>query len=164
MSLLCKFQCGLLAMNDCSLTLTVDREISTLLARSFFMGFSLTVLSLLARIRVLVQQVSILRTTLSFSNYEVCAAIKNDTILIILKAHSLVILIIVKVLHMDCVILKFEVVEVLVSSRIHWSHGNFWSLLYGVTGLIRRPSGMGLGVMYRMRFFCSFRNIQYLRT
>ncbi|PHU13025.1 hypothetical protein BC332_19955 [Capsicum chinense] len=39
-----------------SLTLTVDREISTLLARSFFMGFSLTVLSLLARIRVLVQQ------------------------------------------------------------------------------------------------------------
>ncbi|PHT43930.1 hypothetical protein CQW23_17955 [Capsicum baccatum] len=31
-------------------------EISTLLARSFFMGFSLTVLSLLARIRVLVQQ------------------------------------------------------------------------------------------------------------
>lgn len=32
-------------------------EISTLLARSFFMGFSLTVLSLLARIRVLVQQI-----------------------------------------------------------------------------------------------------------
>ncbi|XP_009760582.1 uncharacterized protein [Nicotiana sylvestris] len=31
-------------------------EISTLLARSFFMGFSLTVLALLARIRVLVQQ------------------------------------------------------------------------------------------------------------
>ncbi|CAN4102733.1 unnamed protein product [Withania somnifera] len=31
-------------------------EISALLARSFFMGFSLTVLSLLARIRVLVQQ------------------------------------------------------------------------------------------------------------
>ncbi|KAK4355264.1 hypothetical protein RND71_024235 [Anisodus tanguticus] len=32
-------------------------EISTLLARSFFMGFSLTVLALLARIRVLVQQI-----------------------------------------------------------------------------------------------------------
>ncbi|KAK3027965.1 hypothetical protein RJ639_039432 [Escallonia herrerae] len=32
-------------------------EISTLLARSFFMGFSLTVLALLARLRVLVQQV-----------------------------------------------------------------------------------------------------------
>ncbi|MCD7462388.1 hypothetical protein HAX54_048407 [Datura stramonium] len=31
-------------------------EISTLLARSFFMGFSLTVLALLARIRVLIQQ------------------------------------------------------------------------------------------------------------
>ncbi|GMH13077.1 hypothetical protein Nepgr_014918 [Nepenthes gracilis] len=31
-------------------------EISTLLARSFFMGFSLTILSLLARLRVLVQQ------------------------------------------------------------------------------------------------------------
>ncbi|XP_060186867.1 uncharacterized protein LOC132616473 isoform X2 [Lycium barbarum] len=31
-------------------------EISTLIARSFFMGFSLTVLALLARIRVLVQQ------------------------------------------------------------------------------------------------------------
>nr|XP_033514045.1 uncharacterized protein LOC104104073 [Nicotiana tomentosiformis] len=31
-------------------------EISTLLARSFFMGFSLTILALLARIRVLVQQ------------------------------------------------------------------------------------------------------------
>ncbi|KAG5597838.1 hypothetical protein H5410_039070 [Solanum commersonii] len=43
-------------MYDCFLPLTVDREISTLLARSFFMGFSLTVLSLLSRIRVLVQQ------------------------------------------------------------------------------------------------------------
>ncbi|RXH82932.1 hypothetical protein DVH24_003430 [Malus domestica] len=32
-------------------------EISTLLARSFFMGFSLTVLALLARLRVLVQQI-----------------------------------------------------------------------------------------------------------
>ncbi|GMJ10345.1 hypothetical protein like AT1G50910 [Hibiscus trionum] len=32
-------------------------EVSTLLARSFFMGFSLTVLSLLARLRVLVQQI-----------------------------------------------------------------------------------------------------------
>ncbi|XP_052178181.1 uncharacterized protein LOC127791976 isoform X2 [Diospyros lotus] len=32
-------------------------EISTLLARSFFMGFSLTVLALLARVRVLVQQI-----------------------------------------------------------------------------------------------------------
>ncbi|CAK9150265.1 unnamed protein product [Ilex paraguariensis] len=32
-------------------------EISTLLARSFFMGFSLTILSLLGRLRVLVQQV-----------------------------------------------------------------------------------------------------------
>nr|DAD23339.1 TPA_asm: hypothetical protein HUJ06_024802 [Nelumbo nucifera] len=31
-------------------------EISSLLARSFFMGFSLTILSLLARLRVLVQQ------------------------------------------------------------------------------------------------------------
>ncbi|XP_055823992.1 uncharacterized protein LOC129892448 [Solanum dulcamara] len=36
--------------------LRAAEEISTLLARSFFMGFSLTVLSLLARIRVLVQQ------------------------------------------------------------------------------------------------------------
>ncbi|KAK4355260.1 hypothetical protein RND71_024231 [Anisodus tanguticus] len=35
----------------------LEREISTLLARSFFMGFSLTVLALLARIRVLVQQI-----------------------------------------------------------------------------------------------------------
>ncbi|OMP04432.1 hypothetical protein COLO4_09627 [Corchorus olitorius] len=32
-------------------------EVSTLLARSFFMGFSLTVLALLARLRVLVQQI-----------------------------------------------------------------------------------------------------------
>ncbi|XP_024033325.1 uncharacterized protein LOC18054299 isoform X2 [Citrus clementina] len=32
-------------------------EVSTLLARSFFMGFSLTILALLARLRVLVQQV-----------------------------------------------------------------------------------------------------------
>lgn len=32
-------------------------EISTLLARSFFMGFSLTVLALLARLRVLIQQI-----------------------------------------------------------------------------------------------------------
>ncbi|XP_021828766.1 uncharacterized protein LOC110769151 [Prunus avium] len=32
-------------------------EISTLLARSFFMGFSLTILALLARLRVLVQQI-----------------------------------------------------------------------------------------------------------
>ncbi|GAB2287164.1 hypothetical protein Dimus_021548 [Dionaea muscipula] len=32
-------------------------EISTLLARSFFMGFSLTILALLARVRVLVQQI-----------------------------------------------------------------------------------------------------------
>nr|KJB13626.1 hypothetical protein B456_002G085400 [Gossypium raimondii]KJB13627.1 hypothetical protein B456_002G085400 [Gossypium raimondii] len=32
-------------------------EISTLVARSFFMGFSLTVLALLARLRVLVQQI-----------------------------------------------------------------------------------------------------------
>jgi len=35
-------------------------DISTLLARSFFMGFSLTILALLARLRVLVQQVSCL--------------------------------------------------------------------------------------------------------
>ncbi|KAK2984831.1 hypothetical protein RJ640_004656, partial [Escallonia rubra] len=41
----------------CSSSLTMHREISTLLARSFFMGFSLTVLALLARLRVLVQQV-----------------------------------------------------------------------------------------------------------
>ncbi|KAK4355266.1 hypothetical protein RND71_024237 [Anisodus tanguticus] len=54
---LCKFRCGLLAMCDCFLPLTVDREISTLLARSFFMGFSPTRLALLARIRVLVQQI-----------------------------------------------------------------------------------------------------------
>lgn len=40
-------------------TLTMQREISTLLARSFFMKFSLTILAVLARIRVLVQQVSI---------------------------------------------------------------------------------------------------------
>lgn len=32
-------------------------EVSTLLARSFFMGFSLTILALLARLRVLVQQI-----------------------------------------------------------------------------------------------------------
>lgn len=38
-------------------------QISTLLARSFFMGFSLTILAMLARFRVLVQQVS----TASFS-------------------------------------------------------------------------------------------------
>lgn len=50
-----------------------------------------------------------------------CALIKNDPILIILKAHSLVILIIVKVLNMDRVLLKFEFVEVLVSSRIRYS-------------------------------------------
>lgn len=41
------------------------REISTLLARSFFMSFSLTILALLARLRVLVQQVSFS----SFSQY-----------------------------------------------------------------------------------------------
>ncbi|MBA0850390.1 hypothetical protein Goshw_029020 [Gossypium schwendimanii] len=35
----------------------LESEISTLVARSFFMGFSLTVLALLARIRVLVQQI-----------------------------------------------------------------------------------------------------------
>ncbi|RVX14212.1 hypothetical protein CK203_011226 [Vitis vinifera] len=34
----------------------ISCEISTLLARSFFMGFSLTILALLARLRVLVQQ------------------------------------------------------------------------------------------------------------
>ncbi|CAH2040572.1 unnamed protein product, partial [Thlaspi arvense] len=36
---------------------TSMREVSTLLAQSFFMGFSLTVLALLARMRVLVQQI-----------------------------------------------------------------------------------------------------------
>ncbi|MBA0705587.1 hypothetical protein Golax_017771, partial [Gossypium laxum] len=35
----------------------LESEISTLVARSFFMGFSLTVLALLARLRVLVQQI-----------------------------------------------------------------------------------------------------------
>lgn len=39
--------------------LTMQREISTLLARSFFMKFSITVLAVLARIRVLIQQVRI---------------------------------------------------------------------------------------------------------
>ncbi|KAJ9562612.1 hypothetical protein OSB04_007772 [Centaurea solstitialis] len=39
------------------ISLTLHREISTLLARSFFMGFSMTVLALLARLRVLTQQV-----------------------------------------------------------------------------------------------------------
>ena len=34
-------------------------QISSLLAKSFFMGFSLTILSLLARLRVLVQQVGV---------------------------------------------------------------------------------------------------------
>ncbi|XVF03928.1 hypothetical protein REPUB_Repub05bG0035700 [Reevesia pubescens] len=47
-------------------------EVSTLLARSFFMGFSLTVLALLARLRVLVQQilleiVSVFNTVCSLS-------------------------------------------------------------------------------------------------
>lgn len=37
--------------------LTMQREISTLLARSFFMKFSLTILAVIARIRVLIQQV-----------------------------------------------------------------------------------------------------------
>ncbi|KAH9651530.1 DUF4477 domain-containing protein [Citrus sinensis] len=35
----------------------LESEVSTLLARSFFMGFSLTILALLARLRVLVQQI-----------------------------------------------------------------------------------------------------------
>ncbi|KAE8654243.1 hypothetical protein F3Y22_tig00117056pilonHSYRG01209 [Hibiscus syriacus] len=37
--------------------LRATTQVSTLVARSFFMGFSLTVLSLLARLRVLVQQI-----------------------------------------------------------------------------------------------------------
>lgn len=36
----------------------MSSEISKLLARSFFMGFSLVIMALLARLRVLVQQVS----------------------------------------------------------------------------------------------------------
>ncbi|XP_058001359.1 uncharacterized protein LOC110670780 [Hevea brasiliensis] len=39
------------------LMLKAATEVSTLLARSFFMGFSLTILALLARLRVLVQQI-----------------------------------------------------------------------------------------------------------
>lgn len=44
----------------CFHTLTIHREVSTLLAQSFFMGFCVITLALLARLRVLVQQVSII--------------------------------------------------------------------------------------------------------
>lgn len=38
-------------------SLTMARQISILLAQSFFMGFSVTITGLLARLRVLIQQV-----------------------------------------------------------------------------------------------------------
>jgi hypothetical protein len=44
-------------------------EISILLARSFFMGFSLTILGLLARLRVLVQQVIFYSSSKSWHSY-----------------------------------------------------------------------------------------------
>ncbi|OIT00489.1 PREDICTED: uncharacterized protein LOC109228987 [Nicotiana attenuata] len=58
-------------------------EISTLLARSFFMGFSLTVLALLARIRVLVQQmlldvVCVFNSVSSLSQREQAIKLRQD--------------------------------------------------------------------------------------
>ncbi|KAI9185879.1 hypothetical protein LWI28_011520 [Acer negundo] len=60
-------------------------EVSTLLARSFFMGFSLTVLALLARLRVLVQQilldvVSVFNTVSSLSQKKQSVKITQERI------------------------------------------------------------------------------------
>ncbi|XP_022716928.1 uncharacterized protein LOC111275697 [Durio zibethinus] len=60
-------------------------EVSTLLARSFFMGFSLTVLALLARLRVLVQQilldiVSVFNTVCSLSQKKHSVKITHEEI------------------------------------------------------------------------------------
>ncbi|KAK3199591.1 hypothetical protein Dsin_023006 [Dipteronia sinensis] len=60
-------------------------EVSTLLARSFFMGFSLTILALLARLRVLVQQilldvVSVFNTVSSLSQKKQSVKITQERI------------------------------------------------------------------------------------
>ncbi|KAL6202323.1 hypothetical protein ACLB2K_026031 [Fragaria x ananassa] len=89
-------------------------QISTLLARSFFMGFSLTILALLARLRVLVQQilldvVSVFNMVSSLSQKKQSVKINHEGVEVFREFYPMQ----VDFITLDCVWKtdKFELVE-----------------------------------------------------